>query len=202
MGFGRSSQEKANDAQIRQITDQQRGIATDADARGDKAFKWFKQAANPAKDFWTSILDGDRTKIMEVLGPEVSMIKDTYAGEREANAALTPRSGIRASGYSDSADKEAGQIGDLILKARPSAAEELMNLAQLFNTASTGQTQLALGGLNSSSQNFFDLNRQEQAAREARAQLWGGIGAGAGSLAGSLFFGGLGGGAAKAKPTP
>lgn len=201
MGFGRSQNERNNDAQIQQITQQERDIAGGASARGDKAFKWFKQAANPAKDFWSGILDGDRSKIMEMLGPEVSTIKDTFQGQREANTALTPRSGMRASGYSDSNDAEAGQLGNLILSARPTAASQLMNLANLFSSTSLGQTQTALGGLGQATGNFFDLNRQEQAAREARAQFWGGIGAGAGSLAGGLFFGGLGGAAAK-KPTP
>jgi len=194
MGFGRSSTERSNDAQIQGITKDQKAIAQGSSAKSDKAFKWFKQAATPAKDFWSSILTGDRNKIMEVLGPEISTIKDTYKGERESNTALTPRGGMRASGYTQSADREAGQIGDTVLKARPTAAQQLLNLAEIFSGTSLGETNAALGAYNSATSNLFGINKEEADNRATKAQFWGGLGQAAGGIAGDLFFGKFGGG--------
>lgn len=194
MGFGQSSQEKSNDKQVQGITQSQQDLASTSSGRSDKAFKWFKETAKPAKDFWTSILEGDRSKIMETLGPEISTIKDTYAGERNSNTSLTPRSGMRASGYSDSADKEAGQIGDTVLKARPTAAQQLMSLAELFGSTSMGETSQALGAYNNASSNLFGLNNEAMQNRQTQAQFWGGLGQSAGGIAGQFLLPRLSGG--------
>lgn len=188
MGFGRNSEEKQNDTAIKSNTTATTNIASDAANRGNNAFKFFKQSALPVKDFFSSILTGDRSKITDLLGPELSTIKDTYAGEREANTELTPRSGMRSSGYSDSADKESAAIGDTLLKARPAAAEGLFNLANLFNSSSASQTGLAESGYNAASGNLFNLNKEQSDVRANQAQFWGSLGQGAGSIIGGLLL--------------
>ncbi len=194
MGFGQSNSEKQNDSAVKDITKQQRDISEGAATKGDKAFKFFKQSAAPAKDFWSNILTGDRSKIMELLGPEISTVKDTAKGERDSNTALNPRGGMRASGYTDSANKEASTIGDAVLKARPTAAQQLMNLAQIFSGTSTAETGLALTGSEAASGNLFNLNKEAQQNRQNQAQFWGQLGGSAGSLIGQLLLPHPGGG--------
>lgn len=200
MSFGgQSSAEKARSADIEKTGAQVKDISTGAEAKGNKAFRWFKQAATPAADYWKGILGDDRTAIDEFLGPELSRITSAFGGERKVLSEFSPRGGARASGITDLATKEASLKGDAILKARPAAADALERLAGLFSGTSQGFTGQALSGLGESADIGFNLNKEQEAIRQRRAQMFAALGEAVGSIVGEFATGGasLAGGATK-----
>jgi hypothetical protein len=187
MGFGsQNSKEKANDALIQQNTKQLGNIASDASARGDKTFKFFKQSTKPAMDFWNTILNGDRTAISQLFGKEIGQI-----GSNTQNAMRQlwegPRGGGKVSSGADILNKESEQIGNLFTSAKPMAAQNLQSLGGMFGNMSLGETQAGTGALSSSSNNLFGLNKEQQAVRDQQAAAWTGLGQGIGGLAGAAF---------------
>lgn len=189
MSFGQSDSEKKQDTNIQKTQGQIGDISSNAATRGDKSWKFFKQAATPVADYYKGILGGDRTAINEFLGPELSQISSTFGNERKAASDFTPRGGARASGNTDLATKEASTEANAILGARPQAAQALSGLAGLFGGQSLGQTSTALGGLGNSANIGFGLNKEQSDLRQQTAQLWQGIGSTAGEAAGGWLGG-------------
>jgi len=189
MAFGQSKSEKAQDATITANQKQIGDISSSAATKGDKSFKWFKQAGTQAKDYWSSILGGDKSAIDEFLGPELSRITSIFGGQRQQQAEFSPRGGARASGNTALATQEASMKGDAVLKARPEAAQALGGLAGLFGGIGQGFTGQALSGLGEGANIGFGLNKEQQANREATAALWTGIGSAAGEAAGGWLGG-------------
>lgn len=192
MGFGnQSSEEKARSADTQATGQQIKGIATGAENKGNKSFKWFKQAATPAAEYWKSILSGDRSAIEEFLGPELSGITDAFEGQRASLSEFSPRGGARASTFANLASDEASAKGDAILRARPQAAESLAGLAGLFSGTSQGFTGQALSGLGSSAQIGFGLNQEQEQIRQRKAQMFAALGEAVGSIVGGIATGGI-----------
>jgi len=193
MGFGgQGSKEKEQDAQILGYQKQIADLSTKAGAKSDKAFQWFKKASKPALNFYTDILGGDRSAIEELLGPEISGIKDTYKGERAALSEFSPRGGAKASGNTALATAEASQIGDSILRARPAAANALTGLAGVFSPTAQGFGGQAISGFGSGANIGFGLNAEQEAIRQRQAAIWAALGQAAGSIAGGFAGGGGG----------
>lgn len=186
MSFGQSSKEKANDTTIAANQKQIGDISASSATKGDKSFKWFKQAATPAKDFYTNLLSGDRSAIEQFLGPEMSAITNQFKGAREA-AMFDSRGGGKASTNEDLAVKEASTKSDAILKARPEAANALTNMSSIFSSASQGFTGEALSGLGTSANIGFDLNKEQAAIRQQMTEMLSNLGSTAGEAIGMGF---------------
>ena len=188
MSFGQSKSEKSQDANILKTQGQISEVASGAATKGDKSWKFFKQAGTQAKDYWSSILGGDKSAIDQFLGPELSRITSIFGGQRQQGE-FDPRGGARASRNTALATQEASMKGDAVLKARPEAAQALGGLAGLFGGIGQGFTGQALSGLGEGANIGFGLNKEQQANREATAALWTGIGSAAGEAAGGWLGG-------------
>lgn len=190
MGFGgRSDEEKARSGVIEQQATDISNVGKKSNKRANQLFKMFQKGAAPALHFWKDILEGDRDSISELLGPEISGIKNLYENEDIKRAEFTPRGGARASDSIALDTAEMSDIGNLITKARPTAAQNLTNMTLPFLGASSGFNQNAINALSQSSNILFGRNAEEEAVRQRRAQLTGSLAEGAGSVAGGIFGG-------------
>lgn len=191
MGFGsQSSAEKNRDKEISTYQHQIADLSTTQGQHGNESFDLFKQSAQPAVDYWSNILSGDKSAINSFLGPELSRIHTAYGAEKQSLAEFSPRGGARASGNIDLANREASTMGDFISKARPQAAGALGGLAGTFGGLSEGFGGQAIGGLGSSANIGLDLNKEQEAIRQRRAQMFAALGEAAGMIAGGVMTGG------------
>jgi hypothetical protein len=189
MGFGQGQQEKDRNAQIGQNTQVQQQAGQDSLARGQKAFKWFKQSAKPAQDFWGTILSGDRNAIDSLFAPEIQQTGSQFDQAINQNNLFTPRGGARAVGNTQLLNQKAQSIGNILNQARPMAADKLGDIAGLFANVSGQQSGQGGQFLNNATGNLFNLNQQDMENRRTKAQFWGGLGQSAGSLAGAWLLG-------------
>ncbi len=82
-----------------------------------------------------SILSGDSSKQMQVLGPEINAAKTSTAQDQKTTSMFAPRSGGTAASNAASSDKVHGFIADLIGKLSGSAADSLTSAgSNLVNT--------------------------------------------------------------------
>lgn len=193
MGFGQSQAEKDRNIQINQNTAAQQQAATDSLARGNKAFKWFKQSAKPAQDFWGTILSGDRNAIDALFSPEIQQTGSQFDQAMNMNNMFSPRGGGRAAGNTALLNQKATSIANILNSARPQAAREMTNLASLFSGVSGQQTGQGGNFLQGATSNLFGLNQQDMENRRTKAQFWGSLGGAAGGLAGMFATGGFAG---------
>lgn len=151
-----------------------------------------------AQNFWLPILSGDRSKALEVLGPDVDTIAKQYDTARKNILATAPRGGAREMVLSQSRTDEAGDVGRLLATARPMAAQALTGIGGGASQLALGAGQAGTQGISSAMsalsqarnaqnyQGYLDLLRRGQNI---------GIGTGLGQLAAGLlsklpFFGG------------
>lgn len=148
---------------VRGHADQQFGVA-------QKDHKAFRKSLDPVSDFFKSILGGDRSKLMEVLGPEVQTINRGYDAVSNAIAEFSPRGSGRTSEMADVGFKKTHDISDLFAKARPAAAQGLEGVASLYGGQSANEESTAMGGLSTALSAALGLRAQDlQKAFQTRA---------------------------------
>lgn len=190
MGFGgQGAQEKANDTAIGNINSELTDLSKVQYQRGGKAFKWAKKSLLSARDFWDTLLKGDRNATAAFLSPELGDISKGYQQQRNAMAEFGPRGGGSNTAIGNLGQQQASDVNRTIMSARPMAADKLTSLGSIFGGMSQGLTGQAFQGYGQASQNLFGLNQEQEDVRARKAQAWSGLGQGAGSIAGG-FLGG------------
>jgi hypothetical protein len=161
MGFGgRSGEEKSRDTQLGGMSSDLSNLGDKASNHSNKAFKFFKQSAKPAMNYWNNILEGDRNSMEEFLGPELSRISRGADIEKRRISEFMPRGGGQVSAVNNINTRADEASNNLIFGARPAAAQNLGNLAGMFGNASTGFGGQAIAGKAAGSDILFGLNKE------------------------------------------
>jgi hypothetical protein len=124
---------------------------TQAEQRGLGAYQKGQDYLGEAGDFWSSLLGGDRTKIMSTLTPEISSLTESYDKAQKDISALSPRGG-KSTAMAESRFGMMGQIQDLISKTRTTAAQQL----GAMGIAETGIGQMDTSQVGSMLQGIFE----------------------------------------------
>jgi hypothetical protein len=139
---GKSSAQKETEAA-------QQGLIKSMAPMGPQFMGEAQEAISPVMQHWLSILGGNRQEMTGAQAPEIQQITQGYRTAGETASTLTPRGGGRASLLSMVPYRQAGDINNLLMSARPQAAAGLTQVGglagQLGGTA-LGSTVSALGG--------------------------------------------------------
>lgn len=128
------------------------------------------------------ILNGDRNAALAQEAPDVRSILSQYDGARQALSEFAPRGGGRASGGSNLAFKQAGDINALLQRARPQASANLTNIGQILSSLGLSQEQLGLTGENYAAQDLLGRRGQNIQENANTQQILAGLGASIGKL--------------------
>jgi hypothetical protein len=185
---GRSNEEKQRSATIGQQAGALGDYGETALARSGAAFKQLKKTTQPAINFWSQLLSGDRDAIASILSPETSAISNRYDQQAKSLVDFNPRSGALASSLVNLGNQETRDVSNLFNQVRPTAAQNLAQLGGLFGGVSAQQGGLGTGAFGQSSQNLFGLNAEAEQQRQRVAQFWGSLGGAAGGLLTNFFL--------------
>jgi hypothetical protein len=134
-----------------------------------------KAGLESSQNFWQSIMSGDRTKVNETLGPQISNILDQYGAAQKGVAANQPRGGGSTAAETNLRFSETGDVTKFIEGLFAQAPNEVSQNAEalggLGTSALSGSTAAAGGGLN------FLLAKDQQSAKTGAS-----IGSGLGKL--------------------
>lgn len=171
---GRTSRERRQDSEFetafRPLIAQQTANSAYASQQAHGALDQFNSTMSGPRDYWSTILGGDEQAIMELLGPETSALETAYGNQAKSNAQFNPRGGGEVAQNTQLQSDKLKQLGDMVLKLRPGAADALSSIASLFANLGLGEINAATGagasGIGGLIQNR-GLNLQE---REFRTQ--------------------------------
>lgn len=108
-----------------------------------------KSGYQPAFDYWSRILSGDRSEMTSVLSPEIARIGEGYTQARREVGQFAPRGGGRASTLGEIPFRRGRDVSELFAKMRPLAAQSLGQLAGEAGRmgVSSGFLEAQLGGM-------------------------------------------------------
>ena len=109
--------------------------------QGNNLIGMGSQAFQPALNYYSSILSGNKGAIGSALAPEIGQINQGFNTAAQTSSVLTPRGGPRADILSQQPFARQGAISTLFQQARPAAAQALGGLG----TATTGAGSNILG---------------------------------------------------------
>jgi hypothetical protein len=155
--------------------------------QGRKDWRQFHKALDPVRNWFTDILGGDRTKMMEVLGPEVNATGRQYDAVSKAISEFSPRGGGRTSALAGAEFSKAHDIGELFSKARPMAAQGLEGVAGLLGAQSSGESSTGMSGLSAMLSGILGMRGQDISKMLANRQFAGDIGQSLGRLLGQIL---------------
>lgn len=155
---GRTGREKRQDTEFesafKPLITQQASNSAYASGEAKDSLGGFKETIKGPMDYWQTLLGGDEQAIMELLGPESSAIETAYGNQAKSNAQFNPRGGGEVTQNSQLQTEKLKTLGDMILKLRPEAANQLSSIASLFAnlglgelSASTGASSSGISGL-------------------------------------------------------
>lgn len=116
-----------------------------ASGEAKKSLGQFGDAIKGPQDYWSTILSGDEKAIMELLGPESSAVETAYENQAKNNAQFNPRGGGEVTQNSALQADKLKTLGDMIMKLRPEAANQLSSIASLFANLGLGEINAATG---------------------------------------------------------
>jgi hypothetical protein len=187
--MGPTSNTKANQGNVSNATNSLNSLAQNAGGGGQQALNKFFGATAGPENFWKTILSGNPTAIMQLMGPSITASNANYdAATNQVNTQMA-RGGGQVSADANIATQKAGAINNLIQSAQPQAAEQLTNLASLFSQTAIGETGEAISGYGSSAQASLGQEQVNLQQQQMLNQLIAGLAQGAGSAAGGIFFG-------------
>ena len=148
------------------LSRQQEAAASQQAQQGRQAFSFGMPLLQRSGSYYDTILKGNRGAIQAAMAPEINAIGDINKG---ANLSLE-RSGLRGAtkdmAQAELSRQKAGQIGGLVLNARPQAAAQAAALGQVGINAGMGATATS-GGL------YGDLARGAAQERQYQDQRMG-----------------------------
>jgi hypothetical protein len=110
-------------------------------------------ALNNAMNYWSTLLNGDRTAMSSVLGPEVSQIGQGIANATNTTSQFAPRGGARTTALAGLPFQQASTVGNLYSTLRPAAASAVgevgLSTAGLASSFLGNSTSAAGTGANS-----------------------------------------------------
>lgn len=178
MSFGPSGQEKGAMSGLQSLISQLGGLGTDSASRAGTAFGGFRKAFNPALNYWRGIMKGDRTQISQEMGPEITQI-NAQADQQLRALGESGRSGASSSAGTAVETGRSANIGNLILGARPAAAQQLTGLSQIAGGVAGQQEGLAesalSGAMSGTTSEISILDQWRQQENQSWMQLGQGI---------------------------
>lgn len=184
-GFGGSS--NPLDSQISGLLDKQGNRSRKLFKQGRQDWKDFRGSIGPVRDYFSTLLGGDRNALSELLGPEIGTIHSGYDAVKKTISEFSPRGGGRTSQLSQLPEREAGDITNLFLKARPMAAQGLQGVAGLLGNQALGEQTGANSSLSSSLSALLGLRQQDLEKFLSNRQFGSGIGSSLGALLSQLL---------------
>lgn len=154
---------------------------------GKKDVRFGTKALRDVGDYWRTLLEGDRSELMGLLGPEISRISDQYDAAKRSITEFAPRGGGKANLLAQLPTMKARDVGQFMLEARPRAAEALERI---------GTTQTGLGGqlLGQAGQTeasilqaLLGIGNLDLLRRGQNLQLYGDIGQSVGQILASII---------------
>lgn len=128
----------------------QQGINTATNTVIPTGQNWMDMAStaiNPAANYWSSILSGDRNTMTQALSPEITQLTSgNTAAINNANQFM-PRGGARSQTLANVPFTQAQQIGNLFATLRPQAATALGQLGTTEGSIGSGLLSSGLFGL-------------------------------------------------------
>lgn len=117
-------------------------------------------------DYWKTLLSGDRGGIASLLGPELDAIGGRDAAARSSFSQFAPRGTSMGSRLGELNQTTQGDINRNFLSARPQAAEQLSQLAQLLFGTGTGLFNASTGASGNSLQALLGNKSDNTANRQ------------------------------------
>ncbi len=135
-GKSLSKEEKAILGQLDAMAKQQQGYAGDlmkegktSAAKAETKARGVRSPANAqAQNYWSSMLGGDRAKMMSASAPARQSVADTYRGGRRSLERSNLRGAQKEKAESELARQETGQLAGLVQGVQPMAAQELAGM--------------------------------------------------------------------------
>lgn len=156
-----------------------------------------KGGYQPAFDYWSRLLSGDRSEMTSVLAPEIGRIGEGYTQARREVGQFAPRGGGRASTLGEIPFQRARDVSTLFSTMRPLAAQSLGQLAGeagRLGTA-TGFLEAQFGGMPISAARAVISPAQQGQQNWWQRIMGGGVGGGQiGTLLSSILGAGKKGG--------
>lgn len=168
----------------------QKGLASTFQTQGNDLLGKGQGVLNQPLDYFSKILGGDRTKIMEAMAPGIAAINAQF------KAPLT-EAGITGRGSALAPDLEASKqsaISNQIFQAQPAAADKLTGIAQGLMNLGVNQEQAGAGVAGDVSKELLDYNaiiRGIQASQSSQSSsAFAGLGASLGPILARVLSGG------------
>lgn len=117
-------------------------------------------------DYWNTLLKGDRSATTAMLGPELDAIGGRDAAARSSFSQFAPRGTSMGSRLGELNTTTQGDINRNFLSARPQAAEQLSQLAQLLFGTGTGLFNASTGASGNSLQALLGNKSDNTANRQ------------------------------------
>lgn len=111
------------------------GVADDFLSTGRESYQ-------PAIDYWSKLLSGDRQTINEAVGPETTRIAQNYEGAKTAATQFAPMGGGRSQLLAEIPFQRGRDISALISSLRPEAAKQLSAIAQQLSAMGLDAEQI------------------------------------------------------------
>lgn len=99
-------------------------------------------AFDPAVNYWSKILSGDRGEINTLLGPEISRISQNYEGAAKAGSQFAPAGGGRSQLLAEMPFQRGRDISSLVAGLRPQAAQQLSTIANQLSALGLDAEQI------------------------------------------------------------
>lgn len=153
-----------------------------ASSFGNLANTWSQNAAAPigaASQYYTSLLNGGAAA-QNAVAPSAMNIRSLYQGNQSAIQNFMPQGGEKNYALLQNNLAKTGSIANLYANVQPQAAQSLASLGGMETQASQGYGSL-------DNQNLSNLIGYQASQNQQKGQSLGGIGAGIGSLGGTLL---------------
>jgi hypothetical protein len=187
MGSVFKSQPIAHTPEITGAAEKLGGIGQIAQKFGKKESKLGFKSLKQLFPYFRTLLSGDRQAMTELLAPELRQAGTAYEQGKRNIAEFGPRGGGTTSAISGLETARAGAVSDIYQKARPYAAQGLMQTGGLLTSAGAQNLGTATGAYGAQMGGYTNLAELVEKQRQARAQAWGGIGSGIGSILGGII---------------
>lgn len=182
------------------LSDQLLKTSQDAAQRGGTLLDTSTGALNPALNYWTNILSGNRNAATYAMQPEINTANQQFANARNQVSTYAPMGGGRSAIMAQLPFQQSSLISNIITQARPQAAQNLAqtglgigNLgSQLYGTASNAGNSLLNYGLAQRQQAYnFGSGTAQGVGNLLNSIPWGTIFKRSGSSDGGTLDGGM-----------
>lgn len=159
------------------------GAGQDLVQGGRGALERSERTLNPVEAYYSKLVGGDRAATAAAVAPEVQSLTSIYSGARRGLDRSSLTGANRDVAEAELSRQQAGDIGNLVLKARPGAVAGLAGVAdarratgQSLVSAGVGTTGAGVGALGGAAGPLSTLYGAEQRRSEQQGQNQASIG--------------------------